>query len=409
MATIAPTVNYQQDVLDGNIHKRIPLDIYTSQLEPIYNSIPIQSQPITAPYSITPVNPKFDPLVHLQYYANGSQGRDQYNQTRRLTMEQLGLANPQLQVSPIGVSDPFPLFTKEAIDIMRSELLAKENFMKYARYSHSSTSGMDCVVRGYVKDNDGVVNCEFIHDAWTHPATMELISRMAGVDLEIVFDFEIAHANISMRTDEEAEAEAEAEAAKSKQNKEAGDNVDANASVSAPGDDIRAVVGWHHDSYPFVCVLMLTPDMVGCETSLRMGKTGESQQQKIVSVPDPKQGSACVLQGRLIEHIAPSPKGFNERITMVTSYRARDPALPDTSVLDTVKPEVNFGSRYHEFYQQWVNYRCDLVKQRLDLIKSDAMVENRATGKAVFDKEKTIEKLRDLEAYIRATYEEMLC
>ncbi|CCG25594.1 hypothetical protein CORT_0C02180 [Candida orthopsilosis Co 90-125] len=414
MATVATTAipNYQ-DILDGNIHKRVPLDTYVSQLEPIYKSIPTKSPtaptPTSAPYSITPINPKFYPLVHLQYYANGSSGQEQYNNTRRLTLEQLGLSNPQMQISPIGVSDPFPLFTDEAIDIMRSELLARENFMKYARYCHSSTSGMDCVVRGYVKDNEGNVNCEFIHDAWTHPATMELVSKMAGVDLEIVIDFEIAHANISMKTPEEADAEiAKHEEAKEEERVK---ERKVSTSSSRHGDDIRAVVGWHHDSYPFVCVLMLsdTTNMIGGETSLRMGKTKAEVEQEIAIVPSPKQGSACVLQGRLIEHIAPAPQGLSERITMVTSFRARDPSLPDTSVLDTVKPEVNFGSRYHEFYQQWVNYRCDLVKQKLDLIKSGAMVEEGDSGKKVFDKKKMVEQLKSLEEYIKTTYEEMLC
>ncbi|KAG5422200.1 hypothetical protein I9W82_001295 [Candida metapsilosis] len=404
--TTATDSNYQ-DILNGNIHKKVPLATYTSQLEPIYNSIPTPAA--ASPCAITPVNPKFDPLVHLQYYADATTGRDKFNSTRRLTMEQLGLSKPQLQISPIGVSDPFPLFTTEAIDIMRSELLAKENFMKYARYCHSSTSGMDCVVRGYVKENNGTINCEFIHDAWTHPATMELVSRMAGVDLEIVIDFEIAHANISMKTSEEADAEV----AKHEETRKEELPADANIpSPSSSGDDIRAVVGWHHDSYPFVCVLMLsdTTNMIGGETSLRMGKKGSSSSsQEIAVVAGPKQGSACVLQGRLIEHIAPAPQGLSERITMVTSYRAKDPRLPDTSILATVKPEVNFGSRYHEFYQQWVNYRCTLVKQRLDLIMSGAMVEEGRDGKVVFDKERTVEKLKQLEEYIRVTYEEMIC
>ncbi len=41
-------------------------------------------------------------------------------------------------------------------------------------------------------------------------------------------------------------------------------------------DDEEAIVGWHRDSYPFVCVLMMsdTTNMVGGETALRTG-TGE--------------------------------------------------------------------------------------------------------------------------------------
>lgn len=38
-------------------------------------------------------------------------------------------------------------------------------------------------------------------------------------------------------------------------------------------DDDDAIVGWHRDSYPFVCVLMMsdTANMVGGETALRTG------------------------------------------------------------------------------------------------------------------------------------------
>lgn len=41
-------------------------------------------------------------------------------------------------------------------------------------------------------------------------------------------------------------------------------------------DDEEAIVGWHRDSYPFVCVLMMsdTAGMIGGETALRTG-TGE--------------------------------------------------------------------------------------------------------------------------------------
>jgi hypothetical protein len=41
-------------------------------------------------------------------------------------------------------------------------------------------------------------------------------------------------------------------------------------------DDGKAVVDWHRDSYPFVCVLMMsdTTGMVGGETALKAGNGG---------------------------------------------------------------------------------------------------------------------------------------
>ena len=63
-------------------------------------------------------------------------------------------------------------------------------------------------------------------------------------------DYEIGHINISV-PDSKSNAE------------------------QLPGDedDRDPVVGWHRDSYPFVCVLMMsdTTDMIGGETALRTG------------------------------------------------------------------------------------------------------------------------------------------
>lgn len=51
-----------------------------------------------------------------------------------------------------------------------------------------------------------------------------------------------------------------------------------NISVFNEGDDKKSapVVGWHRDSYPFVCVVMLSDpsEMKGGETALRTG-TGD--------------------------------------------------------------------------------------------------------------------------------------
>ena len=158
------TIDVEQAILDGNTHKSIPLSVYESSLAPTYqSSLSSLSSSIINSFSLkSPI--EFDPLIHLTYYANGSRAQKLYDQTRRLTMEQLGLNHKQQQqqqsqqISDIGVSDPFQLFTDEAITIMRQEVLQRDTFMKYDRYSYNSTSGMDCVVRGFVKDGDEI-NC----------------------------------------------------------------------------------------------------------------------------------------------------------------------------------------------------------------------------------------------------------
>lgn len=72
------------------------------------------------------------------------------------------------------------------------------------------------------------------------------------------------------------------------------------------------------------------------------------------------QGSAVVLQGRYISHIALPPTNCRERITLVTSFRAREPAVRDDSVLTTVRPI----SDLNELYSQWAEYRVELVEER---------------------------------------------
>lgn len=70
------------------------------------------------------------------------------------------------------------------------------------------------------------------------------MSKIAGIDLVPVIDYELGHINIS---------------------------VEQPGSTNIPEEDQPAVVGWHRDSYPFVCVLMMsdTTNMRGGETALK--------------------------------------------------------------------------------------------------------------------------------------------
>lgn len=78
-------------------------------------------------------------------------------------------------------------------------------------------------------------------------------------------NLEIAHVNISVKSVQAARDELEAV------------TPDSNPSTERPSkarrlnDDEKPVVGWHNDSYPFVCVTMLSDctNMTGGETALR--------------------------------------------------------------------------------------------------------------------------------------------
>lgn len=105
----------------------------------------------------------------------------------------------------------------------------------------------------------------FTYDAWNNPETLSIISKIAGVDLVPAMNCEIAHVNFSVKSEKETQEELAA----INREKEGFENDEGIA--GCPWEDDSPVVGWHTDSYPFVCVLMLSDctNMVGGETALR--------------------------------------------------------------------------------------------------------------------------------------------
>lgn len=86
----------------------------------------------------------------------------------------------------------------------------------------------------------------FTHAAWNHPRVLSIVSQIAGVDLIPIMDIDIANYNISVE--------------------KPGETTKDQSAV----DDIP-VTKWHKDSYPFVCVLMMSDasSMIGGETALK--------------------------------------------------------------------------------------------------------------------------------------------
>jgi len=109
----------------------------------------------------------------------------------------------------------------------------------------------------------------FVYDVWRSPEVLSIVSKIAGVEVVPQMDFEIAHINISISSKEQ---QAEAQRILTEHaNRVADEGVS-----GCPWEDDAPIVDWHTDSYPFVCVTMLSDctDMVGGETALRTG-TGE--------------------------------------------------------------------------------------------------------------------------------------
>lgn len=105
----------------------------------------------------------------------------------------------------------------------------------------------------------------FTYDAWHHPETLAIVSKIAGVDLIPAMNCEIAHVNISVKSVQAARDELDSIEPETNQSSER-----PSKARRVEGDEMP-VVGWHRDSYPFVCVTMLSDctNMVGGETALR--------------------------------------------------------------------------------------------------------------------------------------------
>ena len=103
----------------------------------------------------------------------------------------------------------------------------------------------------------------FTYDAWTHPDTLAAVSKVAGIDLVPWGNYEIAHINFSVKDDSQVERElAELQSKKRAYAEDEG--------IGGCHHKDKPIVGWHRDSYPFVCVLMLSDctNMIGGETAL---------------------------------------------------------------------------------------------------------------------------------------------
>ncbi|KAL8709119.1 MAG: hypothetical protein Q9220_006140 [cf. Caloplaca sp. 1 TL-2023] len=287
----------------------------------------------------------FDPKKHIQYEPPA----------KVHTMKDLNLPE-NTGISPVAVSEPFRLFSIDAIHRMRAEVLS-QNVWDNCQYSSNLAQ---CQLRGFAAKY-----APFVYDTWKHPDTLAIVSKIAGVELVTEMDFEIAHINISVKSEKQTAEEMAAFVDKKAFEDDEG-------IAGCPWEDDKPIVDWHTDAYPFVCVTMLSncEKMIGGETAL---KTGDDE---IVKVRGPQMGCAVVLQGRYIEHQALRALGSTERITMVTSFRPRSPKLPDDTVLTTVRAISNIS----ELYSQYSEYRLEILEERVRT-QLRALRENKRDGK----------------------------
>jgi len=263
-----------------------------------------------------------------------------------VTLKELLLSDKDA-ISPVAITEPFPLFTLEGVKQMRADLFRKEVVEK-----HGNRTKPHCYkMRGYSKDTP------FVDSVWRDEEVLKACSRAAGVDLEVVFDYEIAHINVQVDALEDGMALGDAMPPALPPNQ---------ATTSKPStvdqtEELASVGLWHKDSYPWVCVCMLSDpsNMVGGETGIRKGDGS------IAKIRGPQVGWAVMMQGGCVEHIALKAVGTGERVTMVTSFRPRDPTLKDVSNLGNVKK----SSSWDQLFKQWSVYRLGVVEKRARLLR----------------------------------------
>ncbi|ETN42331.1 uncharacterized protein HMPREF1541_01485 [Cyphellophora europaea CBS 101466] len=303
-----------------------------------YSSKEVTDTPVRA--TSVPVN--FDASKHLAYNAP----------TNNLQMSDIGL-EPSA-ISSTAATQPFQLLSREAVLAMRREIFSPEvldNCMHHTRPGSVQIRGL------------APRYAPFIHAFWNSAEVLRIMSENAGVDLVPAMDYEISHVNVQLGpdgVDGVRKTPAEPPAA-------TGDAITAfeanKGQKQAVTDQVKPVIEWHKDSHPFVCVVMLSDaqHMVGGETEL-MGGDGMT-----LKVKAPQMGCAAILQGRYITHTAAPAANMPERITVVTSFRPKDPRMLD----ETTNANVRNKSHLTELYYQWTTYRLEVLAQRALLAKKE--------------------------------------
>ncbi|KAF2100569.1 hypothetical protein NA57DRAFT_54648 [Rhizodiscina lignyota] len=263
------------------------------------------------------------------------------------SLADLGL--PLSPLSPIGSTDPFPLLTQEAVEAHRREIFSKDVIDNCLYVTRKGS----CTVRGMAPRY-----APFINAFWKSKEVLEIVSRLAGVELVPVLDHEICHTNVQLGPEGVEGVKrtpivppvSTPEAIKEMDEWNERQKVESPAEADNPN---KVVVPWHRDSHPFVCVVMLsdTRHMTGGETELMRGDG------TTVKVRSPQYGGAVVLQGRHVSHLAHPAKNMPERITVVTAFRPKDPRLFD----DSSHMNVRKQSRLPELFYQWTQYRLKLL------------------------------------------------
>lgn len=160
-------------------------------------------------------------------------------------------------ISQVASTDPFPFLSTEGVRAFRRELFSKDVLDNCSFHTRPGSVQLRGMAPRYAP---------FTHQFWTSPEVLGIIKDLAGVDLVPVFDHEIAHTNVQLGPkgldgvkDTPVDPQGPPPGYKTKE--------------EAEEERSKPVVPWHRDSYPFVCVVMLsdTSSMIDGETEMAKG------------------------------------------------------------------------------------------------------------------------------------------
>lgn len=188
----------------------------------------------------------FDPAKHLAYQKPSAIH----------SLEDLSL--PPSLISSVASTEPFPLLSERAILLHRKELFSKDVLNNCTYHTRPGSVQLRGMAPRYAP---------FIHQFWTSPEVLKIVSDNAGVDLVPVMDYEISHTNVQL-----GPGGLEAVKDTPVQPPNAPEVVENHpAATDQPAKS--AIVPWHRDSHPFVCVVMLSDarHMTEGETEIQRG------------------------------------------------------------------------------------------------------------------------------------------
>ena len=129
------------------------------------------------------------------------------------------------------------------------------------------------------------------------------------------------------------------------------------------------IFGWHVDSQPFVCIVMLSD--IPSQNSAIGGETYIRTLDGIIKLQFPEAGYAYLLQGGIVPHCAMPAQNYNRK-TMITSFIPDDVlTYGDNTNLELSKTYSNINTLTHDYFQYRINEVSEKAKKLVNNQKNN--------------------------------------